>query len=198
MNARTTVCRQSDERGFTLAEVLIAMAILMAAAYGVARLGVAAMHGGQAARSLTTCTLLAVQKMEQLRSLTWTYAGDERTAPGVSDLSTDLSREPFSSGGRGLLPSPAGSLDRDTAGYVDYLDGRGRWVNGGGSPGPDAVYIRRWRVEPLASDPDDSLLLQVLVTTVATERRLTLPAGSRRSVLAGDASLATILTRRLP
>jgi hypothetical protein len=60
-----------------------------------------------------------------------------------------------------LSPSPPGALGRNTDGYCDYLDGAGRLL-GGGSAG--TVFIRRWSVDPLPSDPD-TVVLQVLVTT---------------------------------
>ena len=85
----------------------------------------------------------------------------------VSDVTTDLSSEPPTGAGRGLLPSPAGTLDSNAALYADYLDAAGTWVGRGATPPGTAVYIRRWAVQPLESDPDDVLVLQVIVTTTA-------------------------------
>ena len=65
----------------------------------------------------------------------------------------------------GSWPSPPGTLTSNVDGYVDYLDGGGRWVGRGGSSPATAVYIRRWAVRPLASDPDDLIVLEVVVGT---------------------------------
>jgi len=189
-------CARDD--GFTLIEVLVALAIVTCAAVGLADLVTVAVTSGQASRALTSCTALAVQKMEQLESLTWTFDGDDATAPPLGDTSTDLGADPPSGGGPGLSPGPADSLDRNVAGYVDYLDAAGRSVGAGAAPPASAVFVRRWSVAPLPSDAADSLVLQVLVTRVAVEQRLSLTAGVRRLPLSGDAWLSTVMTRREP
>jgi prepilin-type N-terminal cleavage/methylation domain-containing protein len=186
------------EHGFTLVEVLVAMVIVTCGALGVAELVTVAVRAAQAARSLTSCTMLAVQKMEQLKALTWSFAGDEVDSPPVGDVSTDLSYEPATGGGRGLSASPAGALERNTPGYVDFLDADGRWVGTGATPPGAAVFIRRWSVEPLPAAPDDTRMLQVLVTRVTIESRVSIAAGERRLPLAGDALLASVSTRRIP
>lgn len=187
-----------DETGFTVIEVLVAMVIVTIVALGVAQLVTVALVAAQAARSMTTCTTLAVQKMEQLKALTWGFAADDVAAPPVSDTTTDLSCDPPQGGGVGLAVSPADSLDRNTAGYVDFVDATGRWVGTGTTPPASAAFVRRWSVEALPADPPDTLILQVFVTRAAVDRRVTLAAGDRRAVLLGDALLSTIVTRREP
>src|SRR5207249_603642 len=118
------------------------------------------------ARTQTWVSILADDKMEQLRALAWAYAAD---GSPVTDTTTDLSADPPTSGGSGLTASPADSLDRNVAGCVDYVDAAGRWVGNASAPPPQAVYVRRWGIEPLSSSPTDTLLLRVLVTTVARE-----------------------------
>jgi prepilin-type N-terminal cleavage/methylation domain-containing protein len=187
-----------DETGFTLVEVLVALAIVTCAAAGLAGLVTVAVRAAEVARSLTSCTTLAVQKMEQLKALTWSFADAGVVSPPVSDTTTDLSSDPPTGGGRGLAPSPSGVLDRNTPGYVDFLDRDGRWVGTGVTPPAPAVFIRRWSVTPLPADPDDSLMLQVLVTRVVVERGLATGPGDPRLPLPGDALLATVSTRRRP
>ena len=51
-----------------------------------------------------------------------------------------------------LTPSPAGALDRNTSGYVDYLDAYGRSLGGGESPPAGTVYVRRWSIERLPAN----------------------------------------------
>ena len=96
--------------------------------------------------------------------------------------------------GPGLSVSPAGTLSTSTSGYVDYLDGRGRWVGTGTGLPPGVVYIRRWSVEALQSDPD-TLVFHVLVTTVRRDREAA-AAGGHRQRRRGDALLTTLRTRR--
>ncbi len=175
------------EAGFTIVEALIAMMLIAVAALGVAELSGVASRSGEAARVQTSATLMASQKMEQLLSLTWRFDG---LGLPESDLTTDVSRDPATSGGTGLGPSPAGALDTNMPGYVDFLDRAGRWVGAGAAVPPAAVYARRWSVAPLASDPADALVLQVLVRSIARTARL--GAGP------ADAVLTTVRTRKAP
>jgi prepilin-type N-terminal cleavage/methylation domain-containing protein len=187
-----------DEAGFTLVEVLVALVIVTCAALGLAELVTVAVRAAGAARSLTSCTTLAVQKMEQLKALTWSFADAGVASPPVSDTTTDLSYEPPTDTGRGIGSSPPGALDRNTPGYVDFLDADGRWVGTGVTPPAPAVFIRRWSIEPLPADPDDSLMLQVLVTRVVVERGVSIGIDGRRLPLLGDALVSTVSTRRMP
>jgi hypothetical protein len=138
--------------------------------------------------------MLAMQKMEQLRALSWGVAPDQ---PGVavSDTTTDLGQDPPSAGGPGLSPSPAGTIERNTPGWVDYLDSAGQWAGTGASAPARAVYIRRWSVAAWPGDPGNTLVFQVLVTHVAAAdgRPLTGPR-VRQST---DALLAGVKTRQV-
>lgn len=149
------------ERGFSLIEVLVATAIFMTGVVALFQLFIAAHAANRAARGATGATVLAAQKLEQLRGLTW---GFDAAGGAASDTTTDISVVPFTSAGTGLSPSPPGALQRNTAGYADYLDQEGAWVGSGGAIPSGAVYIRRWSIEPLPTDPANTLLLQVLVT----------------------------------
>ena len=182
------------DRGFTLVEVLVAVSLAVLAIAGIAQLPLIAAAATRSARMQSTATALATQKLEQLRVLTWTF--DAADQP-VSDATTDLSANPPAAAGSGLRPSPPGTLDRDVAGYVDYLDAAGRWVGAGAQAPAGAVYRRRWSVAPLpgsAGGPNDALALQVLVTKAARP-----PAGlSGRPRRPEDVFLATVLTRKAP
>ena len=152
------------EGGFSLLEVLIAVVVLATTAAGLAGLFTIAAVSSRMARSQTLAMLLATDKLEQLRGLTWSF--DANGAP-VSDTTSDVSTQPMTSFGQGLSASPPDSLQRNTAGYVDYLDQTGRWVGTGPQPVTAAVYLRRWSIQRLPDDPQNTLVLQVIVTPVA-------------------------------
>ena len=77
--------------------------------------------------------------------------------------------------------------------WVDYLDDSGRWVGHDSDPPADAVFIRRWSVRPLPADPERTLVLQVLVTTVRDDRSRSTPWSTRTGV---EALLVTVRTRK--
>jgi prepilin-type N-terminal cleavage/methylation domain-containing protein len=124
---KPTVCSQG---GFTLIEVLVAAAIVATGISVLAALFIVAIVVNRTARTTTFATVLAQQKMEQLRGLTWGF--DVLGGP-ASDLTTDVSIVPFTRGGAGLSPSPPDTLTHNTAGYVDYVDGAGNWIGTGAS-----------------------------------------------------------------
>lgn len=144
------------------------MVILTVALMALAQLFALSTRANFSARSNTYAAMLAQQKMEQLRGLTWGY--DILGLP-VSDYTTDTSASaaiagcPVSAGGAstGLSPSPWGTMQQNTPGWVDYVDQNGCIVSGATSQAA-AVYTRRWSVEPLPSNPNNTLILQVLVT----------------------------------
>jgi len=154
-------------RGFALLEVLIASALIATIAAGSTVLISMVLHAVRQSRVRTLATMLAAEKMEQLRSLTWTHVTTSGPAISMStsDLTTDSSNEPATDDGRGLLVSPAGTLTSNVVGYVDYLDANGRWVGHGSSAPPLAVYVRRWAVRPLLGDPDNILVFEVVAAT---------------------------------
>ena len=81
------------------------------------------MRMNQDAHATTVATMLASQKMEQLRALAWTW--DALGLP-ISELTTDTTVvPPSSSGGTGLSASPPGTLGTNTPGYCDFLDENG-------------------------------------------------------------------------
>src|SRR5262249_23321430 len=170
---------------------LVAIVLIAPIVANVAALCLVAAASAAGARRQTSTSILAMQKMEQLLSLIWITAGDPPGVP-ISDLDTDTSVDPPSGGGPGLSTSPAGALDRNTPGYVDYLDAAGASLGGGSAPPAAAVYVRRWSIDPLPSDPDNVLILQVFVTSVDGSRRT---SGGKHVRQPGDALLVDVKTR---
>ena len=196
---RSDESRWSSEQGFGLVETLVSVGLLTAVSVGVAQLFAVAALANHDAKSRTSTSILAVEKMEQLRSLTWgmeTQPGGDIGLP-VSDTVTDLSVEPHATGGPGLLPSPGGTLEINTAFYVDYLGPDGQWLGTGGSPPSGTVYIRRWAVDPLPTSPSDTLVLQVLATTLKQElQRAAAGVAGPRGRLPADSWLVSVKTRK--
>ena len=181
----------SSAAGFSLIEVLIATLLLATALTTLAQLFGVATRSNIDARSTTYAAVLAQQKLEELRGLTWGF--DPQGLP-ISDVSTDTAVSPETpTGGTGLAPSPSGALGTNTGGYVDYVDQFGAKLGGGVVPPKDAVYVRRWSVEPLPSNPNNTLLLQVLV--FRNRDRGTADDGAGR-VLPDEARLVTVKTRK--
>jgi type II secretory pathway pseudopilin PulG len=111
--------------GFALAELLVAMALIAVAVAGLAALIVLAVRVAAGAHEQTRATILAAQKLEQLRVET-----------------------------AGTVPGAAGSLATSVPGYVDWLDRDGqpaagpsavyvrRWAVGPVSGVPDVGLLQ--------------------------------------------------------
>ena len=147
----------ADERGFSLLEALIATGVLAVSLVSLADLFGLAIRSNTAARSTTTATVLAQQKLEALRALAWTELGR----------------------------SPANTLQENTPGFVDYVDQFGELRGGDADRSADAIYTRRWAIEPATAD---TLVIQVRVMRVAVAG-----AGGR---VPEEARLTTARTRR--
>ncbi len=184
----------SNSRGFSLVEVLVAMGLLTAVSLGVAQLFALSTRANVIAKGATSTTAMAEQKLEQLRGLTW---GFDLTGQGLplSDTTTNLTVTPPTHDGSGLNPSPSEALEENTEGFVDFLDGAGRWVGTGSTPPGSAVYIRRWSIQPLPTNPNNTLVIQVLVTPVTNELAR-VESAFTRTRMAGDALLVTVRTRK--
>ncbi len=183
----------SPERGFSLVEVLVAAALLATALISVAELFGIATRSNIAARNTTAASILAAQKVEELRALAWGF--DAAGVPSA-DLASDTSVSPERpAGGTGLTTSPNGALGANTPGWVDYVDSSGAKLAGGAQPPVDAIFIRRWSVRPLAASPADTLVIQVLVTRNRQRGAADLGAVAR---LPEEARLVTVRTRKVP
>jgi prepilin-type N-terminal cleavage/methylation domain-containing protein len=187
-----------NESGFSLIEVLMATALMAVALISLAQLFAISTTNNVASRYSTMAAILAEQKMEQLRGLTWGF--DLLNLP-LSDLSsnvaafeaTGLCAEATAGAAVGLSPSPGNTLAANVNGYVDYVDENGCGLGGGTVMPAGAIYIRRWSVEPLPTNPNNTLILQVLVTP-RTDRGIA-DAGSVTR-LPDEARLISVKTRK--
>jgi type II secretory pathway pseudopilin PulG len=165
--------------GFSLVEVTIATGLMASALVGLGQMFTIAISSNRAARVLTYTTVLAEQKLEQLRGLGWAF---DNAGQPVSDAA--------------LSPSPADTMTRNTPGWVDYVDQFGQVLGEGVLRPPKTVYIRRWSLEPLLADPANTIVIQVLVTA-RKDRGAADNAGSQ-SRLPGEARLVAVKTRKAP
>jgi prepilin-type N-terminal cleavage/methylation domain-containing protein len=186
-----------NQSGFSLLEVIVASSLLTVAVGCLAQLFVISTRANTSARTRTYASVLAQQKMEQLRSLTWGFDG---VGLPLTDTTTDISVAPEkATGGQGLIPSPAGNtgagtLGVNTNGYCDFLDESGRWLAGGTDAPPGAAFVRRWSVDPLPTNPNNTIVLQVVVMRNRARGQGTAAAGSAR---APDAAvLISVKTRK--
>jgi type II secretory pathway component PulJ len=122
-----TIEREPREGGFSLIEVLVAAGLLVGSLAALAFVFVFATRANADAQYATYATVLAMQKMEELRAV---------------------------------------SVPIQVVDAVDYADMRGT-VLIGQSDTPQAVYERRWTVEPLLTAPD----ALVIAVTVGLARR---------------------------
>ncbi len=131
--------------GFSLLEVMVALLLLTGGFLAVAQLLAAAGRASDRSRAMALGAVVAAQKMEQLRALSWAF---------------DLDGTPLD----GLSLSPPGALSADTAGFVDYFDDTGT-PEGGGPPSPaQAAFVRRWSAEQdPGMAPPAALILRVVV-----------------------------------
>ena len=177
-------------RGLTLVEVLIATALFTVVTLAAAHLLVWAARALWSTGAQTLALAAAQSKLEQLESLTWRF---DEAGNRISDFDTNLSTQRLTGGGPGLSPSPANALLENLDGYVDFLDADGRWVGQGTQTAPaGAAYVRRWAVRPLAGAPEDTLVLQVLVTPLANLGNGRQQTSGR---FAGESRLTTARTR---
>lgn len=186
---------RSSEGGFSLIETIVSIGLLTAVTISVAQLFAMATAANVSAKSGTSTALLATQKMEQLRGLAWGLREDNDVGLPVTDTSTNLSTDPPQSNGRGLRPSPPASLERSAPGYVDYLDADGRWVGTGAAPAAGTAFVRRWSIQPLATNPDNTLVLQVRVVPLSREARRSSRAQGAR--LSDETRLVSVKTRKV-
>ena len=183
---------RKSEAGFSIVEVLVATGLLATALIALAQLFAISTKTNAAARNSTITMMLAEQKIEQLRALQYTF---DRAGLPVQDTLTDLAvYPPLATGGKGLSPHTSNTLQANTDGYVDYLDSYGRTLGGGTVIPDNTAFIRRWSVEPLPTNPNNVVILQVLVT-----RQRDRGTGDAGSVSRGpeEARLLTIKSRKV-
>jgi type II secretory pathway pseudopilin PulG len=182
-----------SESGFSLVETLVATGLLAGAVAVLGQMFAISMAENTSARTGTFAAVLAEQKMEQLRGLTW---GFDIIGLPLTDTTSNVALPiQAATGGPGLSPSPSNSLRSNVSGYVDYVDQFGRIIGGGATVPAQAVYIRRWSVEPLPTNPNNTVILQVLVTRSRNRGTADSVAGSTRR-LRDEARLMTVKTRK--
>jgi prepilin-type N-terminal cleavage/methylation domain-containing protein len=180
------------ERGFSILEVLIATSVMTVAVAALAQLFSVSTRANNSAKSTTYASILAQQKMEQLRGLTWGF--DVLGLP-MSDTTTNTTVVPESSaGGTGLSPSPDGTLGKNTAGFCDFLNKNGQWIAGGSTAPQGAYYVRRWSIEPLPTNPNNTIVLQVMVTRVGGRNDVDTSTTGKR--VPDEARLVSVKTRK--
>src|SRR4051794_20924278 len=133
--------RFNNDAGFSLVEVLIATTLLAVSLTALAQLFAISVKNNAVAKNGTFTQILAAQKMEQLRGLTWGF--DPLGLP-VSDVATDTTVSPeAATGGKGPAPPPPNTLEAGTGRDVDYLHPHGTTPRGGGAGPDNTAYIPR-------------------------------------------------------
>jgi prepilin-type N-terminal cleavage/methylation domain-containing protein len=145
-------------RGFTLIEVLFAMMVTTIALVAIAQLAVIATRANRGAISSSMMVVLAAQKLEQLRSLSWTF---DTAGQVLSDTTTDTTSAGVTGAGTGLTLS-GNTLAANSEGFCDFLDDRGRSRGGGTTLPNGTAFVRRWSIDALPFS-NDTILIQVVV-----------------------------------
>ena len=115
--------------------------------------------------SLTTVLLSVAQKV----------TADRRPGakPAEAHLASILAEQKLRElNAESLSLSPDSALLENVTGFVEYLDKKGVLLGGGATPKPQTAYIRRWSVSAVPTNPDEQIVIRVLI----------LPKGSRRPV----------------
>lgn len=159
----------------TLIEVIVAIAIFATACLAAAHLVVWGMRTVHTAGASTVALAAAAAKMEELHTLPWRF---DDSGARISDP--------------GLAASPADALQRNAAGFADYLDQQGQAAGAGIDAPPGAAYVRRWALRPLGAAPEDTLVIQVLVAPL-TE----VASPNARAATGGAAAMLTTARSRL-
>ena len=165
--------RKPCDDGMTLIEVCLAVLIVSIAAFGAAHLFGQTLKMIAGARMQSAATMLAAQRVEQIRASGWQAAGSVTT----------------------VAVSPANSLAVNSPGFVEYFDQHGQSVGTGPTPPPSAVYICRWFVDAHPWSPSQMRVIRALATSVARDAQAQPGAARRR--LADEALVTTIVTRKV-
>jgi hypothetical protein len=197
--ASSQTCRSSassahDEAGSSLVEAIVAVGLLASALASLAQMLGICISSNRSARAGSEATVLAQQKIEQLRGLTW---GVDVSGASISDVSTNTTLPvEMPTGGTGLSLSPENTLTSNTNGWVDYVDRSGNVLGGGAEVLAGAAYVRRWVIEPLPSHPSDAIVIRVLVRPTGRRDSGNLRSSATRRP--DEARIVTIRTRKAP
>jgi hypothetical protein len=172
-------------------ETLVATALLATAIVSTAHMFGLATRSNLAAQRSTFATTLAAEKMEQLKGLAWGF--DEIGLP-INDYTSNTAVDPATpTGGTGLSQSPDDALAANSDGYVDYLDRHGNSLGGGTAVPAGTLYVRRWSIEPLPTNPNNTLIFQVLVFSLGDRTDSTGPVLDR---VRDEARMVGVKTRK--
>jgi prepilin-type N-terminal cleavage/methylation domain-containing protein len=138
------------ERGMSLIELMIALAILLVVSVGILSMAMISItttenQGHLAARTAE----YAQDKMEQLLSLAFTDCDGTHTCTDTTAIDTTTNTYTLGIGGTGLFHG--GSVTTATSGYVDYLDANGNPLGGGATAPANWAYQRKWLITDVSS-----------------------------------------------
>ena len=117
---------RGSEQGFTLIEVLVALAVVTTGLGSVAQLTLVTSRANAASSDAGYAATLASSKLNELQSV---VAGSQAM-------------------------TPADASYRAAPGAFDYLDRAGQSLSQGGLPPGNAVFVRRWSIRPVAGVAD--------------------------------------------
>lgn len=162
----------SSERGVSLLETVIALAILLVASLGLIPLGVVAITTTESEGHLVArVTEYSQDKMEQLLSLAYgDVATDTRVFPAAA------------TNGSGLAVGGSANPDAPVEKYVDYLTADGDLLASIGTAAPAGWFYKRVWAVSLPSGTTG--IKQVTVTTTVARRAGTLGLLPRARVVA--------------
>ena len=155
---------KSSDTGSSLAETMVATALLLVVVGGLGSMGVVGMmttenQGHLAART----TEYAQDKMEQLLILAWgDEVGDTRVFPAAD------------TGGTGLKIGGSSNPASPVVGYADYLNKAGTLVAGVAGAAPaDWYYKRVWQVSTAATNLKQITVTVTVKSSLGQQRAVT-------------------------
>jgi prepilin-type N-terminal cleavage/methylation domain-containing protein len=135
------------EAGFTLIEMMFAVALLLIGVLAIASIFGTAASSVHSQGDLGESVAICESKMEALRTLNFSDTSTDTTTLNAQGVFP-------STGGTGL--TPGGSTTSAMTGYSDYLD-----ANGAYTKASSAIYMRMWKVTDLGTAPADSKKIAV-------------------------------------
>lgn len=159
---------RSEERGFTLIEVMISIVILTVGLLTLAQMMVIATHANALSGRMTASAALAKEQLELLKA-----------APFYLDP-TNISLAQINP-----LLKPGGDIDSNVTGYFQHYDSDGQPV----ASENQALFLVRWKVD-LEVPPNGPLPLSMLRITVRCQ-------GTGQAYayqVVGDATFTTLRT----
>jgi prepilin-type N-terminal cleavage/methylation domain-containing protein len=161
-----------DERGFTLVEVLVAMALVAGIALSVSGALVTGRAMAVHDRAAAIGRVAAQARLATLDALAFeTIAAADGTAVAVTDTTTDVAADPLGPGGPGLGDSPSDALWIDRTGFVDYLDANGRALGTSVAARDRASFVRRWAIRRQGAAAGEIVSMAVLVAPMVAATR---------------------------